>query len=163
MAKILPIVDRKNPILRVKAKSVPPETIRSPEIQTLIDDMRLTLDKTPDGVGLAAPQVGLSWRIFIVKTEEYSGIFINPEIINITKNKLVSEEGCLSIRGVYGLINRAKSIKVRALNEKGKTFKFRGKGFLARVIQHELDHLESTLFIDKAEKIYSSQSSYERS
>jgi peptide deformylase len=155
MTRMVQIIDRKNPILRHKTKEVPYEMIKTPEIQELIANMQTTLNGTPDGVGLAAPQVAASWRIFIVKTNEYSGVFINPEVIKISDSKFVGEEGCLSVRGVYGFINRAKSIKLKAYNEHGKLFKERAKGFLARVFQHELDHLDGVLFIDKAEKIHS--------
>jgi len=97
------------------------------------------------------------WMIIVMNMNVMigSGVFINPEVMNISDNKLMGEEGCLSVRGIYGLVARAKSIKVKAYNEKGKLFKCRAKGFLARIIQHELDHLDGALFLDKTDKIHS--------
>ena len=151
---IKPIVINPDPILRQNAKTVPPKKISEPEFTNLIANLKETLEATPNGIGLAAPQIGRGWRIFIVKIPEYSGTFVNPEIVDISKRTTLLEEGCLSTPNIYGPVARPKTIKVKALNEQGLPFKVRAKGLLARVIQHELDHLEGMLFIDKAERTY---------
>ncbi|RJQ14027.1 peptide deformylase [Candidatus Parcubacteria bacterium] len=154
MSEVKPIVKNPNPVLRQKAKLVPPKKISEEEFTEIIGNMKSTLNATPNGIGLAAPQIGHSWRIFIVKIPEYEGVFINPEIMDIGKRTTLLEEGCLSVTDTYGPVARPKTIKIKALNEQGLPFKVRAKGLLARVIQHEIDHLDGTLFIDKAEKTY---------
>jgi len=106
------------------------------------------------GVGLAAPQVGVSCRIFTANVENKIFVFINPEIKDFSNEMIPFEEGCLSVQKVWGQVVRPKKITIKALNENGKPFKVRAKGLLARVIQHEMDHLNGALFIDKAEKLF---------
>lgn len=138
-------------MLRKKAASV--ENPKSPEIQKLIQDMLMTM-KEAKGIGLAAPQIGHSLRIFAVNIGDKIYVFINPEIKDISKDKIPFEEGCLSIQKTWGAVTRSKKLTIKALNENGKPIKIRAKGLLARVIQHEIDHLNGALFIDKAEKFY---------
>jgi len=107
-----------------------------------------------NGVGLAAPQVGAPLRIFIANIENKIFVFINPEVKNLSNNKIPFEEGCLSVPKIWGPVVRSKKLTVKALDENGKPFKIRAKGLLARVIQHEMDHLNGALFIDKAEKLF---------
>jgi peptide deformylase len=135
--------------LRQKAKAV--ESI-TPEILELVEDMKETMYAAP-GVGLAATQIGVPLRLFIVDTaseDEPSDlrVFINPEIVT-RDGKVVWEEGCLSFPGVHEEIERAESIRVRAMNDKGKTFELEADGLLAVAIQHENDHLDGVLMIDK--------------
>lgn len=188
MAEAKPIVKEPNKVLRAKAKDVAASDIRARKIQKLIADMKVTLKSTPDGVGLAAPQVGESLRIFIVSEEaeeidkaEKKGwerrkkenpeeksekpyekrewkyyVFINPVIKNTSKNKSDGPEGCLSVPGKYGTVKRHEKITVQAHDETGRKFTRGASRFFARVMQHELDHLEGTLFIDKAEKLIES-------
>ncbi|MFH1392872.1 MAG: peptide deformylase [Patescibacteria group bacterium] len=151
MPKILKILQEKNPILRKKAEPV--KNPESPEIKQLIADMVATMLEI-NGVGLAAPQVGVSCRIFTANVENKIFVFINPEIKDLSADKIPFEEGCLSVQKVWGQVVRPKKITVKALNENGKPFKIRAKGLLARVIQHEMDHLNGALFIDKAEKLF---------
>lgn len=151
---IKPIVFESNPILRKKAKTVPVKKISEPEFVKLITNMKQTLEATSNGIGLAASQIGTDWKIFIVKIPEYTGTFINPEILDTSKRTTALEEGCLSVLNIYGQVTRPKTVKVKAFNEQGMSFKLRAKGLLARVIQHEIDHLNGKLFIDKAEKTY---------
>ncbi len=151
MAKILKIIQENDPVLRRKAEPV--EDPKSPEIQELIADMIATMKKA-NGIGLAAPQVNAPYRIFIVNIEEKIYIFINPEVKDFSKDSISFEEGCLSVEKIWGLVVRPKKLTIRALDENGKPIKIRAKGLLARVIQHEMDHLNGTLFIDKAEKLY---------
>ncbi len=151
MAKILKIVQEKNPILRKKAEPV--KNPKSPKIKQLIADMIATMIEIK-GVGLAAPQVGASYRIFTANVENKIFVFINPEVKDLSAVQIPFEEGCLSVQKVWGQIVRPKKLTVKALDENGKPFKIRAKGLLARVIQHEMDHLNGTLFIDKAEKLF---------
>lgn len=101
------------------------------------------------GIGLAGPQVGISKRIFVVHiNDDLPRIFINPEILDTSPDLSKYEEGCLSIPGIYADVNRPDAVSVRAYNEKGKLFTLDAEGLLARVIQHEFDHLNGILFID---------------
>ena len=151
MPKILKIIQEKDPILRKKAEPV--KNPGSSEIKELIANMIATMVKI-NGVGLAAPQVGASLRIFTVNVEEKISVFINPEIKDFSDDKIPFEEGCLSVGKVWGQVVRPKKLTIKALDENGKPFKIRAKGLLARVIQHEMDHLNGGLFIDKAEKLF---------
>lgn len=154
MTPLKPIVTDPHSILRAKAKPVPEKQIVDTQFQAIIADMRATLDATPHGIGLAAPQIGHSWRIFIVKIPEYQGVFVNPEVMETGVRTGILEEGCLSVPLIYGAVVRPKTIKIKTYDENGKQFKLRAKALLARVIQHELDHLDGKLFIDKAERTY---------
>lgn len=151
MAKVLKIIQEGNLVLRKKTELV--ENPKSLEIQKLINDMIVTM-KDANGIGLAAPQVGYSLQIFTVNLEEKIYVFINPEIKNISSDVIPFEEGCLSVNKIWGLVVRPKKLIIKALNENGKPVKIRAKGLLARIIQHEIDHLNGILFIDKAEKLY---------
>ncbi len=149
------IVKYPDPILREKA--MPVKRIND-RLLNLLDDMAETMYKA-EGVGLAAPQVGVSKRLFVVDVGDEHGLleFINPEII-AREGEQLGPEGCLSIPGISGEVRRAKKVKVRALNREGKPFELEAEDYLARAIQHELDHLNGVLFIDLAEKIYTQQS-----
>ncbi len=151
MAKILKIVQEGDPVLRKKAELI--KNPKSPEIKGLIADMIATMKKA-NGIGLAAPQVGAPFRIFTVNVEGKVYVFINPEIKNLSQDESSFEEGCLSVQKIWGPVIRPKKLTIKALDEDGKPIKIRAKGLLARVIQHEMDHLCGTLFIDKAEKLY---------
>lgn len=118
------------------------------EIADLAQNMLSTM-YTGDGVGLAAPQVGLLKSLFVCHVNgDQPRVFINPQIIGTSQEMLPYEEGCLSVPGVYGDVIRPALITVQAINEKGKPFKVDAEGMLARVIQHEMDHLKGVLFID---------------
>ena len=104
-----------------------------------------------DGVGLAAPQVGILKRLFVIDIGDGPLVFINPEILE-TSGSQTGEEGCLSVPGRYEEVTRANYVKARALNEKGEEFEIEGEELLARAILHEYDHLDGTLFVDKLEK-----------
>lgn len=110
--------------------------------------------KAANGLGLAAPQVGKSLRVFVTGVEETISAFINPEIKDFSREKTLFEEGCLSVRNIWGPVVRPKKLTIKAFNEEGKPIKIRAKGLLARVIQHEMDHIEGILFIDKAEELF---------
>ncbi|HQG40620.1 MAG TPA: peptide deformylase [Spirochaetales bacterium] len=133
-------------VLRNKAEPV--LKFDSKLVETL-ESMVVTMHRAR-GIGLAAPQVGISQRFFVVQLENEKPLyFINPEIISTSSEKILYEEGYLSIPGVYAEIERSSALVVQALNEKGKRFTLEASGLLARVIFHENDHLDGVLFIDK--------------
>lgn len=149
------IVQEPHPVLRTIAAVVPTVSIRSAPIKKVIDRMKVALDAQDDGVAIAAPQIGESLRIFVVspkasKTLTDHVVFINPEIVRIGKEKKDLSEGCLSVRWKYGIVKRASSATVRARNADGNEFMMSGRGLLAQIFQHEIDHLNGVLFIDKA-------------
>lgn len=122
------------------------------EIRTLISEMFETMDAA-EGVGLAAPQVGKLLRLFVLQADD--GIrraFINPQIIATSAETCEYEEGCLSIPKAYEKIIRPAKVTVQALNENGKPFTLEADGFLARIIQHEYDHLDGFLYIDRGDE-----------
>jgi len=143
------ILEYPDPRLREVAKPVAEVT---PEIQALVDDMAETMYDAP-GVGLAAPQIGESHRIFVIDCAEEDEpsellVFINPEIFE-KDGQIVWNEGCLSFPGVREEIKRAERVKVRALDRTGKPFELEAEGLLAVAIQHETDHLNGVLMVDK--------------
>ena len=110
----------------------------------------LGIIKKDKGVGLAGPQIGINKRIFVVHIEgDAQRIFINPSILETSQATVKIEEGCLSIPGIFAKVVRSETIKIQAWNEDGKPFNMEAKGLLARVIQHEYDHLEGVLFLDR--------------
>ncbi|MCX6812928.1 MAG: peptide deformylase [Candidatus Azambacteria bacterium] len=151
MTKILKIVQESDPVLRKRAELI--KNPKNPEIKELVVDMVATM-KEANGIGLAAPQVGHSLRLFTVNVENKIYVFINPEVKNLSFENIPFEEGCLSVQKIWGPVIRPKKLTIKALNEDGEPIKIRAKGLLARVIQHEMDHLDGKLFTDKAEKLY---------
>nr|MBN2278198.1 peptide deformylase [candidate division Zixibacteria bacterium] len=145
---VRPIVVYGNPVLETEAREI---REISPEVKNLVSDMIDSL-KNQHGLGLAAPQVGVSLRIFIVDLSaiditETVKVFINPEIIE-TSGEVVMEEGCLSFPGIFQRISRPEYVKVRATDLDGKVFTLEASGMLARAIQHENDHLNGVLFVE---------------
>jgi len=135
-----------NETLRVKA--VPVEEIND-DIRALAAEMFETMEKS-DGVGLAAPQIGKSIRMFVLKADDgIKRVFINPQIIETSQEQCSYEEGCLSVPKYYEDVIRPERVTVQARNENGRRFNLEADGFLARVIQHEYDHLDGVLFIDR--------------
>ncbi len=165
-AKIPNIVQKENPVLRETAKEVPVADITSKKIKDLIKDMRVALASQKDGVAIAAPQIGASLRLFVVSgallaqaDKSYTGsptdlIFINPVIIRRSKEKTEVEEGCLSVRWLYGTIKRSARVTLQAYDEKGAKIERGASGLLAQIFQHETDHLEGTLFTDHANEVW---------
>ncbi len=151
-----------NPILRQTAKEVPLSELKSPAIQKLIDDMIETMHEY-DGVGLAAPQVHESKQIAVIEvhnSKRYPGaanipllILVNPVFLSKSEETADGWEGCLSVEGFRGKATRSKKVSVRFWDRKGKEQQLEAEGFPAVVIQHELDHLEGALFIDKAKDL----------
>lgn len=126
--------------------------LESAEFKQLLKDMTLTMLEK-DGVGLAAPQIGKTIKLAIIKTKDGPIAFINPEIIKKSWAKEWGEEGCLSVPNVFGLVRRHKKISCRYQDKQGKKKVIETKGIMARILQHEIDHLEGILFIDKAKEI----------
>jgi len=132
----------------LRQKAVPVEEITD-EIRALVSEMFDTMEKE-EGVGLAAPQVDRSIRLFVVKADDgVKRVFINPQIIATSQETCGYEEGCLSIPKFYEEVIRPERVTVQAKNENGRRFTLEADGFLARVIQHENDHLDGILFIDR--------------
>lgn len=147
---MLNVVTNPSPILRKKAEKV--INPLSLDIQKLIPEMIETM-LVKDGIGLAAPQVGKSVRIVVIHHKDRDLVMINPKIIKKSLIKEWDEEGCLSVPEVFGDVKRCKKVTVKYIDEKGKEQKLSGEGLLARVIQHEVDHLDGVLFIDKAKNL----------
>lgn len=154
------IVALPNPVLRRKARKV---TEFGPELQTLIDDMVETMRVAP-GVGLAAPQVDVPLRVIVVEygEEDEEGekappklyAVVNPEITRTSTETEVGVEGCLSIPGFVGDVERSLAITVKGQNRRGQPVRIKADGWLARIFQHEIDHLEGVLFTDRAERVW---------
>lgn len=145
---ILDITKLGEDILRQKAQPVPEVT---DEIRQLAEDMFETMIEA-DGVGLACPQIGKSLRMFVlIADDDVRRVFINPTIIKTSEEVSDYDEGCLSIPQVYETITRPSKVTVQALNEKGRPFTLEADGFLARIIQHEYDHLDGVLYIDRGD------------
>ena len=177
--KMVEILQKDAPELRLVAEPVALADIKSPKIAAIISHMKKALLEQDDGVAIAAPQIGESLRIFIVASralkmiaedegliahDDTGGlnntdakfsdlIFINPEIIKASKKTEWMEEGCLSVRYLYGKVKRSPKVTVKAHDENGKIFTRGASGLLAQIFQHEIDHLDGTLFIDKAKNI----------
>lgn len=135
-----------DPILREKAAQI--EDIND-DIRDLAREMLVVMKET-DGIGLAGPQIGISRRIFVVRADDgIDRVFINPQIIGTSTETCGYEEGCLSIPGFYEDVIRPERVTIQARNENGRRFTIEADGLLARVVQHENDHLDGTLFIDR--------------
>jgi len=153
------IVYLPDPVLRRKAK---PVTHFDASLQTLIDDMVETMRVAP-GVGLAAPQVGISERVIVVeyplddsKEDAPKKLFtmINPEIKEISSETELGVEGCLSVPGLQGEVERSLAITIRGLNRHGQPMRVKAKGWLARIFQHEIDHINGVVFTDRATRVW---------
>lgn len=155
---ILNIVTFPEPSLRLKAKQV---TKFDAELQTLVDNMFETLRAAP-GVGLAAPQIGESLRLVVVEYTEDEDenakpkkyVLVNPEIIKRSEDMVTDVEGCLSLPGLAGRVERHQAVTVKAKNRFGKPLKIEAQDWLARIFQHEIDHLDGVLYIDRAEEVF---------
>lgn len=174
-----PVVHEPNKVLRAPAAEVPRAEIQSAPIQRLIADMKETLAASPDGVGLAAPQVGTGLRIFLVSEEALfideknmgrelapevaaerpkknwkQFVFINPALLKHSRRKNTMTEGCLSVPGTFGAVTRAEKVALAWYDEAGRKHSRGFTKFFARVIQHELDHLQGILIVDKAKNLF---------
>ena len=147
---MLPLVTGEStPLLLTKTQPVVDPL--APEIQALLPKMIKTMHKE-HGVGLAAPQIGIALRLAVAEVDEKVYYFINPEITSLSQETIVSEEGCLSLPGEYFTLLRSETVTVRYQNEKGIPKKLRASGFLATVVQHEVDHLDGVLIANRFKK-----------
>jgi peptide deformylase len=145
---LLEILTRDNPRLRIKANRVPKV---DDGVRTLMDNMADTM-VAANGVGLAATQVGVSLRVIVLKVDNQLYQLANPELIRASGEQ-IGYEGCLSVPGYIGEVARAQRVVVRALNRHGKEVRIKGEELLARALQHEIDHLDGVLFVDKLTSI----------
>jgi len=180
MRTILP--EHKNPALREIAREIPPSDIRGVAIKKLIAEMKSLLAKEKYGVALAASQLGVPLRLFIVSGRAVARnkrnapdepdadsleassskleavppdqVYINPVILKMSRTKKEKHEGCLSVRGKWGIVPRAEKTMLSAYDEKGQKITRGASGFLAHVFQHEMDHLDGILYTDKATALY---------
>lgn len=166
------IVRADQPVLRKRAHRV---TDFDRKLQMLIDDMVETLMDAP-GVGLAAPQVGVSQRLFVARLpddedsrEEYGAdagklfIMVNPEFVKVSREMVEGVEGCLSIPGWLGQVDRHEAVTIKAQDRQGRPIRLKASGWLARVFQHEMDHLDGRLYIDIAKSVWEADSESEDS
>lgn len=145
---VLPIRSVPDSVLKQKAKKVP---AIDGSIKKLIRDMLETMHAEPGRVGLAAPQVGVPLRIIVIgMPEEEDLVLINPQIVRRRGERII-DEGCLSIPGYFGQIKRAESITVKGRDRNGKEARLKAEGLLAQALEHEIDHLNGTLYIDHPE------------
>lgn len=164
MAKLVP---QNHPALHDIAEEVPLDEITSPKIKKIIADMRTALHAYNidgfNGVAIAAPQIGIPLRIFLVhnSSEDEQAttripdlIAINPKIIKLSKRTHIVGEGCLSVGENYGAVKRSTHATLRAYDENGKEYERGASGLLAQIFQHEVDHLDGILFVDKAENVW---------
>ena len=155
---ILEIVTLPAPILRNKARKV---MSFGSDLQTLIDDMVETMRVAP-GVGLAAPQVDVPLRVIVVEYGDEENddapsklyTLVNPEIVKPSEEMVTGVEGCLSIPGFAGDVERSLTVTIKGQNRRGQPVKIKAKGWMARIFQHEIDHLNGVLFIDRADKVW---------
>jgi len=159
------IVTLPEPVLRRKARAV---TKFDKNLQTLIDDMIDTMRDAP-GVGLAAPQVGVSERVIVVEYAEPEEVeegeepievepklyvMVNPEIVKSSPETVIGVEGCLSIPALVGEVERAQEVRIKGLNRYGQPMKLKVDGWLARIFQHEIDHINGVVFTDHATRVW---------
>jgi len=159
LMKNLEVIKLPHPTLRMKAHEI---RDFGNDLQELAEDMIVTM-REQDGVGLAAPQVNQSLRMIVVEYPEDDSredaeaklfVMVNPVIVKRSEETVLGIEGCLSVPDVVGEVERAVQVEVRGFNRYGKKMKVRAKGWLARVFQHEIDHLDGVLFIDKATQVW---------
>lgn len=166
------IVQEGAPVLRAIAEPVPEALFGTPELAKLIKAMTEALDREPEGVALAAPQIGVSWRLFIVRVDRTLPsvlnaeegkpppeiapeveVYVNPEIVKTSRKRADMDEGCLSVKGVYGTTKRHERVTIKARLPDGSHLQRGAGGLMAQIFEHEIDHLNGTLFIDHAEHL----------
>lgn len=179
---MITIVQKEDPVLRGIAQEVGPKEFGTPGLKKILKDMSEAMEKEEDGVAIAAPQIGVPLRIFVVSHRAFEFmdsegeearndaertqidaevkrikrsdmVFINPVITKLSRKKRWMPEGCLSVRWLYGEVARSEKATVRAYDENGKVFTWGGSGLLAQIFQHETDHLNGALFIDTARNV----------
>ncbi|MEK9177017.1 MAG: peptide deformylase [Patescibacteria group bacterium] len=163
-----PIVVKGTPVLRKKSKEVPHELFGTTELKDIVRRMSASLRATEHGVAIAAPQIGIPYRLFVVRgfviaeklredkdaDKEKDLPFVNPKIVKRSRKKELVEEACLSVPGHAGIIKRSLQASVRAYGLEGTRFERGASGLLAQIFQHECDHLDGILYVDKADKVF---------
>ena len=149
---ILKVAHMGHPVLRKVAAPVSPERIKSREFQRFCDDLLESMYEL-DGAGLAAPQVHVSERVVVFELDEEEGpmFLINPIVTPLVEERVGGYEGCLSVPGLRGRVERFTAVRVECLDRKGKPLVFEARGWAARVVQHECDHLDGVLYVDRAD------------
>jgi peptide deformylase len=151
MTLIIRTEDQPNNGLRDRSIEVPPNDLGSERVLRLVHDLAETMRKE-NGCGIAAPQVGIHERIIIVDSDNGPRAYVNPEIVSRSFRTRVSEEGCLSVPGVWGMVKRNRSVRVDAFDEEGQKVSVEADGLQSVIFQHEIDHLDGILFTDRVEK-----------
>ena len=160
---ILKVARIGHPVIRAPAREVPPERVGSPEIQRLIDDMIETMHEY-DGVGVAAPQVHVSMRLAVLEVPASDDrareavplmAIVNPKLTPVGDEKVPGWEGCLSVPDLRGVVRRHRRVRLTALDRRGEPIQVEAEGFLARVLQHECDHLDGNVYLDRMEGLRS--------
>ena len=159
---ILKVARLGHPVLRKKAREVSLKQMSSPGFRTFLEDMAQTMQEY-DGVGIAAPQIHLSMQVAVIRVDRNPRypkapkipltVLINPRVKPISRRQVLDWEGCLSVDGLRGQVPRWHSVEVEAYNAKGEKVRFRASGFFARVIQHEWDHLQGKVFLDRMQDL----------
>lgn len=160
-----PVVQVGDPVLKARAKPVGKKDLGSRKLVSVIKRMKDALAREDFGVAIAAPQIGESLRIFVVAGKVFKKgedekeqtppdkVFINPELVKLSRKKAEMTEGCLSVRNKFGTVLRHEKATLRAWDEAGKPFVYNGSGLIGHIFQHEVDHLDGILYIDKAVKV----------
>ena len=175
--KKIEILQAGNPILREVSSVIPVNKVKSAEIKKLITQLKSAIDSQADAAAISAVQIGKPIRLFVIAKKIFGVdinnpeknkdkkdlVFINPKIVKTSKTKQLLEEGCLSVRYIYGKVLRPEKVTIEAHDEAGKKFSRGFSGLLAQVVQHENDHLNGILFTDKATDIQKiSEEEYEK-
>ncbi len=171
------ILQAGNPVLRQVSSVIPVNKVKSAEIKKIITQLKVAIDSQADAAAISAVQIGKPIRLFVIakkifgidinnpekNSDKKDLIFINPKIVKTSKTKQLLEEGCLSVRYIYGKVLRPEKVTIEAYDENGKKFSRGFSGLLAQVVQHENDHLNGVLFTDKATDIQKiSEEEYEK-
>jgi len=157
------IVQKDNKVLHQPAQEVGKELFGTAKLKKIVADMSKALEKEDDGVALAAPQIAVPLRIFVIAGKIFTPeeakkplpdlVFINPRITSLAKSKQEVDEGCLSVRWLFGQVKRATKATIEAYDLTGKKFSRSGSGLVAQIFQHEVDHLDGILFTEKAKNL----------
>jgi len=160
---ILKVARIGHPVIRAVARALPPESVRSAEVQRLIDDMVETMHEY-DGVGVAAPQVHISSRVAVLEVAASDDraraavpltVIVNPKLTPVGDERVPGWEGCLSVPDLRGIVSRYRRVRLQALDREGQPIDLEAEGFFARVLQHECDHLDGKVYLDRMEGLRS--------
>ncbi|MFA6099619.1 MAG: peptide deformylase [Patescibacteria group bacterium] len=153
MIDVFTIVTYDQPSIRERSIEVPAENITTQEFRDFIEKLLRTFDSQKNAAGLASPQCGVNQRVVIVQIGREAKVMVNPELTKISTTEVETEEGCFSLPNVYGLVTRPKRVSVKFIDRHGRRAELDVKKIEAVAVQHEIDHLDGILFVDKATKI----------